>query len=102
MLSIRDIRQRVVRTIRDNSSESVTLSSILALDPLTILRLMRMARAPVNNIQTEIGTIGTLIHSLGSIVVKRALEVEVTEIDYRTSSRLRSDVPGLDGGCVCS
>jgi diguanylate cyclase (GGDEF)-like protein len=80
VLAIRDIRRRVVGALQDAATDRVPLREILALDPLTVLRLLRMARAPVNNITGEIGSIDALIQSLGSILVKRALEVRVAEV----------------------
>ena len=87
MLSIRDIRQRVVRSIQDAQPEKPTLRDLLALDPLTVLRLLRMARAPVNNITSTIRSIDQLSETLGSILVRRALEVDVVEVHGTESAR---------------
>ena len=87
MLSIRDIRERVVRSIHDGQPEKPSLRDLLALDPLTLLRLLRMARAPVNNITTRIRSIDQLIDVMGSILVRRALEVDVVEVHETESAR---------------
>ncbi len=88
VLAIRDIRRRVVGALQDSSAEKTSLRDLLDLDPLTVLRLLRMARAPVNNITEDIISVDDLIKCLGSILVKRALEVRVTEVEGSEDVRL--------------
>lgn len=86
VLSIHDIRQRIVRSIQE-APERPTLQELLSLDPLTLLRLIRMARAPVNNIHDRIESLDDLISCLGSILVRRALEVDVVPVQNTETVR---------------
>lgn len=73
ILALCDLRMRMRRA--QVARGDVPLVEFLALDPLTILRLLRMSHAPVNAKRTQPQSIEELVSQLGSIVVKRALDV---------------------------
>lgn len=94
VLALRDLRIALVGQIRDQAS---SLRRILELDPPTVLRLLRMAHAPVNAVSVPIDSLEQLISTFGRIVVRRALEVEVidaTDTDYVRQLWLHSVATG--------
>ncbi len=80
MLAIRDLRRRVQKALAGRPPDQDVQAQLLALDPLTVLRCMRQAYAPINNVRQEIATIADLHKVLGKTLVLRALEAPITDV----------------------
>ncbi|MEM7203360.1 MAG: diguanylate cyclase [Planctomycetota bacterium] len=78
MLAIRDLRHRVQQSLTTNSVGWE--ERLLALDPLTVLRCMRMAHSPVYGSGRELLTIPQLRRTLGRAMVRRALNTPACDI----------------------
>jgi diguanylate cyclase (GGDEF)-like protein len=80
MLAIRDLRRRIRKSVAGQDPDRGLQARLLSLDPLTVLRCLRQAYAPINNVGREIWTIGDLQDVLGNTLVLRALESPVTDL----------------------
>lgn len=74
VLALRDVRRRLVSA----RVEGRTLPnlSLLELDPLTIIRLLRISRAPINASWHGLRSVGDILRHFGRIMVMRSLEVQ--------------------------
>jgi len=75
VLAVRDLRLRVQQSVaqRDRDPQYQWEERLLALDPLTVLRCMRVAHAPVYDLPRDLLTIPGLSKALGRAMVRRAL-----------------------------
>jgi len=78
ILALRDLRHRLVSARKDGSR--LSMRSLLELDPLTIIRLLRISRAPINASWSGLRSVDDLIQHFGRIMVMRALEVKPVPI----------------------
>ncbi|MHC4077875.1 MAG: sensor domain-containing diguanylate cyclase [Planctomycetota bacterium] len=76
-MAVRDLRRRVVTAFEAAGPARPPVSELLALDPLTILRCLRMVYAPVVAPAEEVLTIQHLMSTLGKTVVQRAFQTPV-------------------------
>lgn len=80
VLAIRDLRRRVRKSLSGQLPDQDLQSKLLALDPLTVLRCLRSAYAPINRVREEIWTIDDLHRVLGKTLVLRALEAPIADL----------------------
>lgn len=71
ILALRDLRRRVRPTIDERMDRAATVR-LLELDPLTVLRCMRVFYAPLHGARANIVTIPQLVDRLGVAFIKRA------------------------------
>lgn len=86
VLAIRDLRRRIVRARRATDGDS-SLTQLLALDPLSVLRALRAAVAPIYRVERQTWTVGTLVTSLGPALVRRILDVPSADVTGTTAIR---------------
>lgn len=80
MLAVRDLRQRVRQNLASGDPERPWEQRLLALDPLTVLRCMRVAHSPIYDLSRELLTIPELCKALGRSMVRRALNTPPNDI----------------------
>ncbi len=86
-LALRDLRGEVQRSLQSVPADSSWEEQLLALDPLTLLRCMRVAHAPVYGLPRELLTIRGLCQALGSTIVRRALNTKPADVAGTTPLR---------------
>ncbi|MBK8974954.1 MAG: diguanylate cyclase [Planctomycetes bacterium] len=87
MLAIRDIRRRIIAS-RPDLDDLRSVAALLSLDPLSCLRALRLAHAPMLQSQLSAGAgVPQLVRFLGSAAVLRILDVPV--VDPERTRRLR-------------
>jgi diguanylate cyclase (GGDEF)-like protein len=80
ILAVRDIRHRARQAMHRYRGATAIEEELLALDPLTVLRCMRVAHSPVMGLPAELLTIAGLRSALGRPVLHRALEARVGDV----------------------
>ena len=81
ILAVRDIRQRLQQQISlGDQGHRPWEERLLALDPLTVLRCMRVAHSPVYDLSRELLTIPQLCKALGRAMVRRALNTPACDV----------------------
>lgn len=80
ILAVRDIRQRTRQAIHHYRGGGQLEAQLLALDPLTLLRCMRVAHAPISGQPRQLLTIAQLCQTLGRPIIQRALEAQVGDV----------------------
>lgn len=73
ILALSDIRHRLV--VAHAGAKPPSIQELLALDPPTIIRLLRISRAPLHAAPDRLESIDDLVRQFGRIMVRRALEV---------------------------
>ncbi|MBK8100274.1 MAG: diguanylate cyclase [Planctomycetes bacterium] len=86
VLAIRDLRRRIVRARKANGGDT-SLTQLLALDPLSVLRALRAAVAPVYRVERQNWTVGTLVTTLGPALGRRILDVSTSDVTGTTAIR---------------
>lgn len=71
ILAMRDIRRQVRKSLDDRIDHGLT-ARLLELDPLTVLRCMRVFYAPVHGPRSQVVAIPQIVDRLGVAFVKRA------------------------------
>ena len=79
VLAVRDLRHRVHQAL-GNDHGRARHEQLLAIDPLTVLRCMRVAHSPVYDLSRELLTIPELCKALGHSMVRRALNTPACDI----------------------
>ncbi len=80
VLAVRDLRHRVQQAVTRQKRDRNWEERLLALDPLTVLRCMRVAHSPVYDLPRRLLTIPELCKALGSSMVRRALNTPACEV----------------------
>jgi len=80
VLAVRDIRQRVKQAVSSAHGKHPSEEQLLALDPLTLLRCMRVAHSPVYELPEDLLTIPQLCKVLGRAMIRRALNTPPCDI----------------------
>lgn len=79
VLAIRDLRWRVQQSLTRGLRRGWE-EALLALDPLTVLRCMRVAHAPVQGVVPRPTSLPVLVRTLGRPLVRRALNAPACDI----------------------
>ncbi len=75
VLAIQDLRRRILAARSQQNSPAQDLQQLLALDPLSVIRLLRMVHAPVSAVGQKTLSLPLLMKVAGRTVVQRALDV---------------------------
>ena len=86
ILALPSIRARLEKSSREGAWTSDETLSLLSLDPLTLVRLLRLVHAPIGQHDSEILSVPELAKALGNHNLRRAL---------RTPSQAVPDAPDL-------
>ena len=79
VLALGDIRQRLIASQISHTQPAI--QSLLELDPLTVIRLLRIARAPIHAGDKDLRSVKDLVQHFGHILVMRALEVKTVAVE---------------------
>lgn len=80
VLAVRDLRLRVHEAMQASKDAPQGQEELLAIDPLTVLRCMRVAHSPVYDLSEELLTIPELCKALGNSIIRRALDTPPCDI----------------------
>ncbi len=78
ILALAPLRPRARQLLREAGSKQSVARAVLGLDPLTTLRCLRVAHAPLQAPSGSATTIARLVDILGPTLVQRAFDVPVT------------------------
>ena len=80
VLAVRDLRHRVQQSLGRRHAAGGWEQQLLAIDPLSVLRCMRVVHTPAYGMPRELLTIRELCETLGTSIVRRALNTPACEI----------------------
>lgn len=81
ILAVRDLRQRLQQQVSFGDDGGRPWEErLLALDPLTVLRCMRVAHSPIYDLSRDLLTIPQLCKALGRAMVRRALNTPACDV----------------------
>ena len=87
ILALQDIRDRLAAA--QAQGNQLPVRSLLELDPLTVLRLLRISRAPIHAAWRGLKSIEDLVQHFGRVLVMRSLEVRPVPIRGSDAVRRR-------------